>query len=128
MYSGKEYIAGLTEEPMQLLECYETELANDPFLDNNSQLWDTLMGSLGNERRKAWQDLIPNTNMSQNSKKAWSNITPNQVGSQQPTGDEQKGAALKENINPHSFQVTNRTCQYQPSPSPWKSLKQDFAL
>ncbi|KAF3858956.1 hypothetical protein F7725_021355, partial [Dissostichus mawsoni] len=69
MYSGKEYIAGLTEEPMQLLECYETEFANDPFLDNNSQLWDTLMGSLGNERRKAWQDLIPNTNMSQNSKK-----------------------------------------------------------
>ncbi|KAJ8414015.1 hypothetical protein AAFF_G00066130 [Aldrovandia affinis] len=94
----KEYIAGLTEESLQLLECYETEFGNDPFSDTTSELGDALMESLGKDRRKTWQDLIENINMTQNSKKAWStirklngdkitprtisDITPNQVGSQ----------------------------------------------
>ncbi|KAJ8388028.1 hypothetical protein AAFF_G00148190 [Aldrovandia affinis] len=94
----KEYIAGLTEESLQLLESYETEFGNDPFSDTTSELGDALTESLGRERRKAWQDLIENINMTQNSKKAWStirklngdkitppsvsDITPNQVGSQ----------------------------------------------
>ena len=67
----REYIAGLTEESTQLLECYEAEFGIDPFSDSTSELGDTLMESLGMERRKAWQDLIENINMSQNSKKAW---------------------------------------------------------
>ena len=99
----REYIAGLTEESAQLLECYEAEFGIDPFSDSTSELGDALVESLGTERRKAWQNLIENINMSQNSKKAWSTIrklngdrttppilsdvTSNQVGSQQvPTG------------------------------------------
>ncbi|KAJ8408721.1 hypothetical protein AAFF_G00253560 [Aldrovandia affinis] len=70
----KDYIAGLTEESLQLMECYETEFGNDPFSDTTSKLGDALMESLGKERRKAGQDLIENINMTQNSKKAWSTI------------------------------------------------------
>ena len=73
----KEYIAGLTEESSQLLECYEMEFQKDPFSDNTSELSDALMESLGKERRKAWQDLVENINMSKNSKKAWSTIRKN---------------------------------------------------
>ncbi|KAJ8399463.1 hypothetical protein AAFF_G00411750 [Aldrovandia affinis] len=113
----KEYIAGLTEESLQLLESYETEFET-PFRTPPASL---VMHSQnpGQERRKAWQDLIENINMTQNSKKAWStirklngdkitppsvsDITPNQVGSQLvANGDEQRRAGPKENIIPQS--------------------------
>ncbi|KAJ8397378.1 hypothetical protein AAFF_G00439270 [Aldrovandia affinis] len=45
----KEYIAGLTEESLQLLESYETEFGNDPFSDTTSELGDALTESLGRE-------------------------------------------------------------------------------
>ncbi|KAJ8358098.1 hypothetical protein AAFF_G00034050 [Aldrovandia affinis] len=123
----KEYIAGLTEESLQLLESYE--FGNDPFSDTTSELGDALTESLGRERRKAWQDLIENINMTQNSKKAWSTIrklngdkitppsvsdtTPNQVGSQLvANGDEQRRAGPKENIIPQSSRAISRTCPY----------------
>ncbi|KAJ8416742.1 hypothetical protein AAFF_G00326200 [Aldrovandia affinis] len=50
----KEYIAGLTEESLQLLESYETEFGNDPFSDTTSELGDALTESLAEYACPAW--------------------------------------------------------------------------
>ncbi|KAJ8378167.1 hypothetical protein AAFF_G00245530 [Aldrovandia affinis] len=125
----KEYIAGLTEESLQLLESYETEFGNDPFSDTTSELGDALTESLGRERRKAWQDLIENINMTQNSKKAWStirklngdkitppsvsDITPNQVGSQLvANGRRAETRRAKGEHHSTVIPAISRTCPY----------------
>ncbi|KAJ8399461.1 hypothetical protein AAFF_G00411730 [Aldrovandia affinis] len=53
----KEYIAGLTEESLQLLESYETEFGNDPFSDTTSELGDALTESLGRRGGKPGKTL-----------------------------------------------------------------------
>ena len=46
----------------------------DPFSDDTLNAGEMLMTAIAEERRKSWQELIEDVDMSHNSKKAWSTI------------------------------------------------------
>ncbi|XP_077073341.1 putative RNA-directed DNA polymerase from transposon X-element [Siphateles boraxobius] len=69
-----EYISGLSETSSDLLKAYHGAYHEDPFSPTTMELGEIVLNKVGEDRRKAWKELLENTNMTNNSRKAWATI------------------------------------------------------
>ena len=98
----KNYIRGIKKEERDTLRRYHDAFQKDPFSEETvswiltSALGSQLLSSVTEARRRAWAEMIENTDVTRNSKKAWSfikilladppptncaSVTPDQVAS-----------------------------------------------
>ena len=90
------YIRGIKKEDRDTLRRYHDAFQKDPFSEETVALGSQLLSSVTEARRKAWAEMIENTDVTRNSKKAWSfikklsadppptscaSVTPDQVAS-----------------------------------------------
>jgi hypothetical protein len=59
---------------MDIYNEYVEEYNKDPFSDNTIELGECLIDSIGEERQRAWQEMVESTDLTHNSKKAWNMI------------------------------------------------------
>ncbi|XP_076065308.1 uncharacterized protein LOC143039315 [Oratosquilla oratoria] len=94
----KNYIPGLSEQSKDQYNEYIQAYNEDPFSESTTELGDSLLASISEERKERWHEIITNIDMTHNSKKAWATIkklnsdkapqprvaavTPNQVANQ----------------------------------------------
>ena len=94
----KEYIPCLDDQSKSIYEEYTQAFEADPFSEETIELGEALTAAINTGRKERWQEMICNTNLTQNSKKAWTTIsklnteknrqhrvaavTPNQVANQ----------------------------------------------
>ena len=58
-----EYIPGLSEESSDLQKLYDEEYNKDQFSESTTQLGDTLLDYISDERRKIWRHMLENSNL-----------------------------------------------------------------
>ena len=68
------YIPGISADSKALYDEYLKLYEEDPFSDDTMNAGEMLMAAIAEERRKSWQELIEDVDMTHNSKKAWSTI------------------------------------------------------
>ncbi|KAK3870172.1 hypothetical protein Pcinc_011237 [Petrolisthes cinctipes] len=70
----KQYIPCLTEQSKTLYSEYKQAYENDPFAEDTIEIGESLLSSIGSEKRDRWQELITGIDLTHNSKKAWKTI------------------------------------------------------
>ncbi|KAK3887092.1 hypothetical protein Pcinc_008779 [Petrolisthes cinctipes] len=70
----KQYILCLTEQSKTLYSEYKQAYENDPFAEDTIEIGESLLSSIGSEKRDRWQELITGIDLTHNSKKAWKTI------------------------------------------------------
>ena len=68
------YILCLTEESQNLYEAYTKQYSCNPFAEGTLETGNKLIGTMKEERKKRWEEIIISIDLTHNSRKAWQTI------------------------------------------------------
>ena len=67
-------IPGLTEESHSLYEAYKKQYSSNPFVEGTLETGNKLIGTMKEEEKKRWEEVITSIDLAHNSRTAWQTI------------------------------------------------------
>ena len=74
MWCRTNYIPGLTEESQSIYKAYNKQYSSNPFSEGTLETVNKLIGTMKEEKKEIWEEVITSIDLTHNSRKAWQTI------------------------------------------------------